>query len=228
MRKIGKIAAAGVCLIVLISGAVVVEQHLKRESEIKTKLEEAIGRDAGYTETILKMESDSSHITYGEFFTLCDKSVEERTSLIVGLRGLYPSVNNQTKEKLIDFLNSENDVIRSKRDLYRRKMLLSSAIESATTTAQNSPYSEYGWDYYRRSVTRAKQEALDAAKELQTSATGFVEAYQKTLKLEAGVAESASRSGIRFKPIFKPYDLSNSSEGKQGEDYASQAIKWLT
>lgn len=52
-------------------------------AELKSRLEVAIGMDAGYTETILKIESDASNITYGEVFSLCDKSIEDRQKLIV-------------------------------------------------------------------------------------------------------------------------------------------------
>src|SRR5687768_9610415 len=61
-----------------------------RMQEIKARLAEAVGRDSGYTETILKAESEASGMTYAELFQLCDKSIEDRTQLIVGLRGLYP------------------------------------------------------------------------------------------------------------------------------------------
>jgi hypothetical protein len=224
MGTIGKLAAGVIGLILLVSGAVVGAQHFKRQSEIKTKLEEAIGRDAGYTETILKVETDSSHITYGELFSLCDKSVEERTALIVELRGLYPSVNHTAKEKLIDFLNAENDTIRAKRDLYRRSMLLDNAMDATLEATKDIPSSVYGWEYSNARVTRAKEEAVDAAKELQGSAAGFVESYQKTLRLEAGVAEATSRFGIRFNPIFKTYSASNSAKGKEEGDAASSVI----
>lgn len=224
MGRIGKFATGLIGLILLVSGIFVGAQHFKRQSEIKTKLEEAIGRDAGYTETILKMETDSSHITYGELFNLCDKSVEERTALIVELRGLYPSVNHAAKEKLIDFLNAENDTIRAKRDLYRKSMLLSSAMDTVREAIKDAPSSEYGWEYYHATVTRSKQETADAAKELQGSAASFVESYQKTLRLEAGVAEATSHFGIRFNPIFKAYNAANSKEGKDAGDMASGVI----
>jgi hypothetical protein len=227
MGTIGKWATGVVVLLLVVSGAVVVVQHLKRDSEIKAKLEEAIGRDAGYTETILKLESDSSHITFGEFFSLCDKSVEERTNLIVELRGLYPSVNNATKENLIDFLNAENDAVRSKRDLYRRKMQLSSAMDTFTEAVRDRPSSEYAWDYYREHVARVRREVSDAAKELQGSAAGYAESYQKSLKLEAAVAQSASQLGVRFKPIFKQFDVSNATQGKEAGDFATQVLAKL-
>jgi hypothetical protein len=184
------------------------------------------------------MERDSAHITYKEFFDLCDKSVEERTNLVVELRGLYPSVSNTTKDKLIEFLNAENDAVRAKRDLYRRQMLFTSAIDTTTETlwaaleearkVQDYPSSAYGRDYYRERVKKTKQEMVEAAKELQSSATSFVGSYQRTLELEAGVADAATRSGIRFKAIFKGHSELNTNQGKNSSEIASEAIKQIT
>ena len=208
MKKISIIAPIVLYLFVaLIWVGILVQQHFKQSAEIKAKLEEAIGRDAGYTETILKMESDSSHVTYGEFFELCDKSVEQRTTLIVELRGLYPSVNNVTKEQLIEFLNAENDTVRTKRDLYRKQMMLSTEMDNLTETVRDSPTSEYGWDYYRERVTKAKLDLVKAASELQVSATDFTDSYRKTLQLEGSVAKAADHAGIRFEASFKEFAI---------------------
>jgi hypothetical protein len=225
MKRLVAFGAAALCLLLaLIWAGVSFQQHFKRESEIKAKLEEAIGRDSGYTETILKMETDSSHVTYGEFFELCDKSVEQRTTLIVELRGLYPSVNNVTKDKLIDFLNAENDAVRTKRDLYRKQMLLSSAVDTVTETVRDTPSSEYGWDFYRERVYKTKLDLVKAASDLQSSAAEFIDSYQKTLKLEAGVAKATGHAGIRFKASFKEFDRSNADKGKESTDYASRVL----
>jgi hypothetical protein len=225
MKKLVVLRGSALCvLLALIWGGISAQQHFKREAEIKAKLEEAIGRDAGYTETILKMETDSSHITYGEFFELCDKSVEQRTTLIVELRGLYPSVNNATKSKLIDFLNGENDAVRTKRDLYRKQMLLSSAVDTVTEAVRDTPSSEYGWDFYRERVYKSKLEVVKAASDLESSSTDFIDSYQKALKLEGTVAKAAGNAGIRFKASFKEFDGSNTDKGKQSADYASQVL----
>lgn len=228
MGKFGKIAAAAIGILLFLWGGVSAVQHFKRQSEIKAKLEEAIGRDAGYTETILKMEKDSANITFGEFFDLCDKSVEQRTLLIVELRGLYPAVGSTTKDRLIEFLNAENNAVRAKRELYRKQMLLSIAMHSALESARDYPVSAYGWDYYHERVKRADQEIVEAAKELKVSASSFVELYQNALTVEGGVAAAATHSGIRFKTIFKEYGQSNTDEGKKSGEAASQIITQTT
>jgi len=45
-------------------------------SELKKNLEVSLGKDNGYTETILKIETESSNMTFQELFNLCDKSIE--------------------------------------------------------------------------------------------------------------------------------------------------------
>lgn len=228
MKKLVLGGAAAIGLLLLAWFGILAEQHFKRQADIKAKLEEAIGRDAGYTETILRVEKDSSHITYGEVFELCNKSVDERTSLIVELRGLYPSISNATKDKLIDFLNAENDAVRAKRDLYRSEMRLSTVMDDAAATVRARPSSEYGWDFYRERLAKSKEDMVEAATELQNSGKGFLDSYQKTLKLEAGVAEAATHSGIRFKPTFREYDQSNEEKGRGELEVASQMLKQTT
>jgi hypothetical protein len=228
MKKIGITSLAVMGLLLTIWAGISTQQHFKRQAEIKAKLEEAIGRDAGYTETILKMESESNNITYGEFFDLCNKSVDERTNLIVELRGLYPSVSNVIKDRLIDFLNAENDTVRSKRDMYRRHMLLSSAMESATETLRDRPTSEYGWDFYRERLARSKEDLEKSANDLLTSGKAFVDSYEKTLKVEGSVADATKRAGIHFKTAFSDYDQSNVQKAKESIDLATQLFKQTT
>jgi len=228
MKRIAVSSATAVAVVLLTWTRIWGREHLKRQWEIKARLEEAIGRDAGYTETILKMEKDSHHITYGEFFELCDKSVNERTNLVVELRGLYPSISNTMKDRLIDFLNAENDAIRSKRELYRKEMLFSTAMEGLTDAYKDRPTSDYGWDFHRERIGRAKQEMTDAAKEVQTSAESFVDAYQKTMKLESEMSDAAADSGIRFKSTFREYDQSNEKKGRESVEVASQVLKEST
>src|SRR5579871_6443730 len=78
-----KLLISILCSILLLGAAVSIGYHQYRLSGLKQKLGEAIGKDLGLTETILRVESESSKITYGEFFELCNKSVENRTNLVV-------------------------------------------------------------------------------------------------------------------------------------------------
>lgn len=195
-----------------------------RISQLNAKLEEAIGKDAGYTETILKLESDSSKMTFAEVFDLCNKSIEARTSLIVELRGIYPSVDYELKQPLIAFLNSENDVIRAKREFYRKQLELSSSIHSFNEQVANRPTSYYGWDFHFERLKRMARDMSKAAQETDDSAASFLDIYQKTLKVEGGVAKAASKAGVRFEPAFQRYEQGNKKSAEETRQLARQFL----
>jgi hypothetical protein len=204
-------------------------QSIYRHYAIKDKLQEAIGKDAGYTETILKVETEGSHMTFGELFDLCDKSIEGRTNLVIELRGLYPSINVKLKEELIAYLNAENEFARSKRDFYREQMqygsaakLYQRAVEDWTAALASSSY--YSGDFYRSNCDRRKREAKDAALEMQGSAESFLESYSKALSKEDGMAGAASRSGVRFVSVFKQYEKENKTAAANAQQIASAVI----
>jgi hypothetical protein len=43
------------------------------------RIVEALARDAAFTETLLKMELESTGVTYKELFDFCDKSIDRET-----------------------------------------------------------------------------------------------------------------------------------------------------
>jgi len=177
--KPARIVAIVVCVAILAVFAGIMGQRIYRYSAIKDKLQEAVGQDTGYTETLLKVESEGSHMTFGELFELCDRSIEGRTNLIIELRGLYPSINLKLKEDLIGYLNAENEFARSKRDFYRKQMQLSGAFDLYKETVLDIPTSYYGGDFYQSNTARRKRETNDAALEMQSSAASFLESYSK-------------------------------------------------
>lgn len=72
-----------VVLLFLALGAVAVPAtwlgiNAYRVQQIKATLAEAIGRDSGYTETILKVESEASQMSFLELFQLCDTTNRSR------------------------------------------------------------------------------------------------------------------------------------------------------
>ena len=91
-------------------------------AQLKTKLEEVMEKDAAYMETVLKLETDSPNITYKEAFDLCDSSVEDRNKLIIELRALYPDIEYELKDDIINFLNAENELTRAKKSVYQRSL----------------------------------------------------------------------------------------------------------
>ena len=195
-----------------------------RVSQLKSKLETAMGTDAGYTETILKIESDASNITYNEIFALCDKSVEDRQKLIVELRGLYPGLRYELKDKLIEFLNAENELIRSKSSFYRQRVQLSAAMELwIAVFDMPTPTSLYGWDYYYNSrETKLRFDARVKAAEMITSADSLLSAYQKIAAQEEGVAAEMERAGMRFVRSIKRYQSVHSKKALEAKESAEK------
>jgi hypothetical protein len=177
-----------------------------RMAELKARIETAMGLDAGYTETILKIESDSENMTFKELFDLCDKSVADRQKLIVDLRGLYPEVSYSLKDTLIQFLNAENDLVRAKRSFYRHQMELSSIIDRMTEHVADRPTSTYGISYYRTRFRKLKEESRKAASQMVESADTFLTSYNKLVEQELSVSNKMQTEGLRFIAIFKKYE----------------------
>lgn len=184
-----------VLVVVLGVAGFFVGSHHLAVARLNERLEEAVGRDSGYTETILKIEAESGSMTFAELFALCDKSVSDRTNLIVELRGLYPSIDSEVKAELIDHLTAENELIRQKAAFYRKQMALNSALESYLDEMADTPSSYYGWDYHRARVAKLKAEATKAVAALVTDGTQFVETYQKLVSREQRLGSRWSGQG---------------------------------
>jgi len=223
--KAVRILTAIVCVAIIAGFAGILVHQTYRYSAMKGKLQEAISKDAGYTETLLRIESESSHMTFGELFQLCDRSIEGRTSLIIELRGLYPTLPATLKEELIVYLNAENEFARAKRGFYLRQMQYSSAVDLYEQAVEEVPVSSYGADFYRTNTARRKRDTNDASAELQSSAESFLESYSKVLRTEDAMARAASGSGIRFASIFKLYERENRTTATNIQQYASAALR---
>jgi hypothetical protein len=195
-----------------------------RTHALNQKLAEAIGTDRGLTETILKIETESSKITYGELFELCNKSVESRTNLIVELRGVYPQVDSRLKEHLIEYLTAENEFVRSKRDFYRHAMEESYAFEAYLEAAKNFASASYGWEVYLREKSNQRGKVLKASHETTESADDFLKAYEKMGKQEAKIRGEAAGAGLNFAPIFSQYAKDNTKRATDAKTASTQYV----
>lgn len=220
-RNYKKFIIIGLPIIIVLVASYFFINHQLKLSEINQKLEEAIGKDAGYTETIIKIEKDASSITYQELFDLCDKSIDGRTELIVELRGLYPSIESETKNKLIDFLNYENELIRNKKQFYRKKLSFSSALDSYQEHSTDYPSSSYGWDYYFERSKKLRSELFTAASEMKENAEQFIKAYSDIVKKEKDVKKVLEDEDIRFQGFFQKYEKENIKIAEDAKNLAS-------
>lgn len=220
-----RLLISALCTVLAVGGIGSLAYHQYRLYGLKQKLGEAIGKDLGLTETILRVESESSKITYGEFFELCNKSVENRTNLIVELRGLYPEMDYQLKTRLVDYLSAENEFVRAKRDFYRKSMESSSAADSYVEQVKNYPSSSYGWDFYRDRVRQMKVQVLETAREAEKSADEFLKVYEKMANEESVIAKEAQSAGLRFEPIFQKHAKGNQKRAEETKQSAQQLAK---
>jgi len=198
--------------------------HYLSLARLNDRLEEAVGRDAGYTETILKIEAESGSMTYAELFKLCEKSIDDRTSLIVELRGLYPNIDSKLRNTLIEHLTAENEFVRQKVSFYRKQLALSTAIELYVDQLNDVPSSIYGWDYYRTRLATLKTKTLEAVSEMVVEGTLFVETYKTLVGREDSLSEQMERAGLRFVTVFKKYQAQNVEKTQQAISSA-QSLK---
>lgn len=218
---------AGVALFAIVGvvGSIFGYQHY-RISSLNNKIEEALGRDSGYTDTILKVEQEASRMNYKELFDLCDKSIENRTNLIVELRGLYPDIEYELKEEIINFLNNENELVRAKRIFYQKQLELSSTMTMLTELTPPSSY--YAWDIYEQRRNKIKGELLKASMEMISSADDFSKSYEKLIEQESSLSPKMTNAGIRFNAIFNKYQESNSKAVIEAKKHAEDMKRSLT
>jgi hypothetical protein len=195
--------------------------------KLKEKLEEAIGKNSGYTETILKIEADASNMTYKELFDLCDKSIQDRTNLIIELRGLYPDINYELKEKLVNFLNDENIIVRAKKAFYRSSMGFSSAMKSYTDHISDIPSSSFAREYYLKRSVSLKNELIKEIGDILSSSEDFKTNYNKLCKQENEISNMMKSEGLRFPLLFQNFQSHNLNAVEKAKSVAEKFKKEL-
>lgn len=204
-RSIIKIASIVLLLVVIAGFATYIGYQQMRISKLNQKLEEAVGKNAGYTEIIVKVESEATAMTYAELFRLCDKSIEDRTSLVAELRGLYPDIESDLRQKLIEFLNAENELVRQKRAFYRKQLELSSSLDSLVEHIKDKPRSSYGWEYYEQRSAKLKGKIRETSLEMTKEASHFIDTYKALVEREREIETEMKKAGIRFVAFFQQY-----------------------
>jgi hypothetical protein len=180
-------------------------------SLLKQQLAVAVGKDSGYTETVLKIEKDSPNMTFAELFQLCDKAIEGRDVLIVELRGLYPDIPYDLKDKLIDFLNSENELTREKRAFYRAQMEFSTSVNILTKHLADRPDSVYAIDFWVKRTKQLRGEAKEHAEAVVKSCDAFSATYSSIDEKETLLGKQMDAEGVRFVRVFQKYKDSNAT-----------------
>lgn len=219
------IAVIGVVLISVLG--IKFGYHQYKVFKLKEKLEEAIGKNLGYTETILKIEAEASNMTYKELFDLCYKSIQDRTNLVIELRGLYPDINYELKEKLVNFLNDENILVRAKRAFYRSSMGFSSAMKSYTDHISDTPSSSFAREYYLKRSVSLKNELLKEIGDILSSSEDFKTNYNKLCKQENEISNMMKSEGLRFPLLFQNFQSHNLNAVEKAKSIAEKFKKEL-
>lgn len=176
-------------------------------SNFNEKLQNALGKDAGLIETILKVESESLSMSFQELFNLCDKSVNDRTNIIVDLRGLYPQMESKLKDSLIDFLNKENELVRAKSQAYRQIMNFSTNLK--LLREYKSEY-HYSYDeFYYSQLHKYKSDILENISEMDNDLQTFRTNYNSLIIKEKNISLLIKKESLRFIPFFDKYKKSN-------------------
>lgn len=206
--------------IAIVIASVIVGYFVNRQmkgSAINGKLEEALGKDAGYTETIIKAGVEPTGLSYDQLFELCDRSIEERTNLIVELRGNYPEIRQDLKSTLISFLNSENDLIRQKSRLYHTELAFSLALDSFKDAKKEydsaSTFSSLR-DYYSERLRTKITELEDAVYTMSGNSILFVSAYESSVKEELLLKRAMGEEGLHFVELLQKNKRSNLEQSR--------------
>lgn len=196
-----------------------------RTSLLNNKLEEAMGRDAGYTEMILNIEAESPDITLKELFELCNKSINNRTKLIIDLRAVFPNLKSHLRDKLIEFLNAQNQLVRSKRNFYQKKLAFSTTQVLFNEALQGMPSPRYLSDYDLDRACSIGSQWEHSASDLVESANDFFVAYHNVLEQETELTGEMASARIRFSAVFRKYQKNNITMVEDAKKIAQAALK---
>ena len=223
--KINRITLFAILAVILAAAGSMYVYRQAQENEInlvKQKIGDAINRNNEMTEAILKVASNPSNLSFGEIFQLCNRSADERTAIIAGLRDYIPKVDYPFRNQVIDFLVIGNEFSEAARDFYRSSMDLSLARESYVEQLNSAPRSRSAAAAYRERLVALKTNAFDAAAEAEESADKFLGVYSRAEQQELVIAQRASSEGLRFDPILQNSASSNEQVAQATKQNAEQ------
>ena len=189
-----------ICLVVIAFGIGIPSYHYyqnyQKEQELNEKLQKSLGKDQGMTELILR--NIQGTVTYGELFESCEKSVKDRSDIIIDLRGLYPNMDNELRDSLADFLDMENELM--------RLMSLSARKEMERNSISDEPRRQYTSDYYNYDSNPDKYTRLSEAEEKMYNYNDGVNIkYNLLIQMEKDLSLVMKKFNMRFVLIYPKY-----------------------
>lgn len=192
-------------------------QHYS-ERKLKAKIGEAIQKNVAYAEGAL----DPARRTTGEVISkdLWSESIDGTRGIAAELRA-FPATS-PLRERLIDFLEAQNEVVRAKADMYGKALAVVLATEAwkGQRDFARQFISSPGWQLRLGLMDELSGQITETALQLEASCTRFLDLYQKVLKLEADLLNDASRVRVPFPPTFQKYEKANTKEAQEYLQFA--------
>jgi hypothetical protein len=196
----------------------------RQQAEKQQRIEEALAKDAAFTETLLKMELESTGVTYKELFAFCDKSIDQRNALIVDMRVSTTKLAPNTRMAIIDYLNAENGFARAKSAFFSASLELDTArvVDKDNQDELNAAGARVK-SFLRRGDTNQARTAVaemeacmriwprldarvnEAVQRTAASISSFRAACESLISKEKKLVSESAASGIAFRPVFAPY-----------------------
>lgn len=233
---------AVVGLVALIAALVVYPRYRAARDleEKKQSIAQALAKDAAFTETLLKMELESTGVTYKELFDFCDKAIDQRNTLIVDMRVTTISLAPNTAVAVIDFLNAENGFARAKKAFFSATLELAAAMQ-AQKDAKTEFYATLAraqeWlnrknveqvdgslaesSVYFRTAPRLAASVKEAAQNTVAGIGGFRAACESLMSKEKKLVSETAASHMPFRPVFAPYYQRSIEKANEAEKKAA-------
>lgn len=175
-----------------------------RVSVIKNYLKKVIETDRVDMEVVLKLKGICN---YEEAIELCNKSVEKRNALINEIRDFHRKNSYELNERAAIFLNSENELVVSKKDIYNKQLdLFRKVAEFQKYTKTITP--ENSMDRIEQFMS-LESEIPPLMSYLIKSTEKFSDTYKKTVVEEQDFLGKMSDVHIKINSLYKAYEQAN-------------------
>jgi hypothetical protein len=192
------IAAVAFGMVWLVWGGLAWGQEQQRLRKVRADIQKVIWKDNGYSELLLKVESEPSGMNYMELFSLCERSINGRNDLIVELRGLGAIADFPVVEQVIAFMGVENEWTRAKRAFYQQQLKFSVDVDVETARVLDASDKVMIW-----------KKLSGVASSLNTSASTLSKIYQNAASQETSLASALEASGLKTERLFSKYQQGN-------------------
>lgn len=175
-----------------------------RVSVIKGYLKKVMEADRTDMEIVLKLKGICN---YEEAIEVCNKSVEKRNALINEIRDFHNKNRYELNERAAIFLNSENELVVSKKDIYNKQLdLFRKVAEFQKYTKTITPANSM--DKIEQFMSLESEIPLLMSSVIK-STEKFSDTYKKTVVEEQDFLGKMSDVHIKINSLYKAYEQAN-------------------